>query len=150
MHRIACLALIVGLAACQSAEPAPPAATAASPSPAALPAFVIVPPGANVPSDMARFSGTWLGVWDGRFPAIVAVKRIAPDGAAEIEYRWVEREGQDYSVSPTRTAQIENGVLKFGGITLQIDPADPSRAYGELRGRNELGPVHRTSRFYRG
>ena len=112
-----------------------------------LPDITINVPGAEVPESLARFSGVWTGQWDNRFDAMIAVTSIHPNGIADIEYRWVNNIGQAYSVGSAKLAKIAGGVLSFGGIDLKLDNTDTMKAWGELNGRNELGPVHRLGQF---
>lgn len=63
-------------------------AEARSASDVPLPADLeIIRPYASVPSDMARFSGTWRGMWDGVLDHVLAVERDTPPSGV-IVYAW--------------------------------------------------------------
>jgi len=56
---------------------------------AALPDDVrIVPPAADVPADLRRFSGVWRGLWGGVMDHVLIVEQIAPSGEATLVYAW--------------------------------------------------------------
>ncbi|MFZ0692706.1 MAG: hypothetical protein WAN51_00895, partial [Alphaproteobacteria bacterium] len=83
-----------------------------------LPKIEIEQPDKSVPRSFAAFSGIWLGKWNEIYYAALAVIKIRPDGIAYIQYRWVAHVGEDYTLSKTDLAKIENNTLSFGTIKL--------------------------------
>jgi hypothetical protein len=70
---------------CQHVDPS---GAATPPSVAPLPSDVrIVPPEPTMPQQLAAFSGTWSGVWDGLLPHVLVVEEIVPPHAVVI-YAW--------------------------------------------------------------
>src|SRR5262245_50230117 len=96
-----------GVSDCSRATPLPPDTT-------------ITPPGADVPTDVARFSGAWGGVWTSRGGAggpctTLVVEEILGNGYARVVYSIgvfdpYVRQPQYFRAS----GRIANGVLSFG------------------------------------
>jgi len=112
-----------------------------------LPNIEIVQPDKSVPPSFAAFSGIWLGKWNEIIYTAVAVMKIRPDGIGYIKYRWVNKVGEDYTLSKTALAKIENNTLSFGTVKLTIEADNPDKAIGENYGHTQNGPNRLLSFF---
>lgn len=63
-----------------------PAWPAAIPRP---PDLTIIPPSANLPPEVAAFSGTWEGAWGGILPSRLIVERIDSE-SAQVVFAWAD------------------------------------------------------------
>lgn len=81
--------------------------------PAALPDDTqVVEPGSEVPREYAAFSGVWSGTWGAGLDGTIAVRRIEPDGTAEVVYAWGDDpQGRFTAGSTVVDARIRDGVL---------------------------------------
>mgnify|MGYP001322088555 FL=1 len=49
----------------------------------------VIQPSSNVPSDIAKFSGTWgNGMWAGKFCHTLIIENVIADGTADFVYSW--------------------------------------------------------------
>jgi dienelactone hydrolase len=82
------------------------------------PAFEITAAGADIPAELARFQGAWVGTWEDEFRNILVVERIAADGKANVVYAWADSSFYGVSRGWMRTeAKIDKEVLtvqRFG------------------------------------
>jgi dienelactone hydrolase len=107
--------MVLGLAgpAWGQAAPSDPESVVALP-----PSFEITSPGPDVPAELARFQGAWVGTWEDEFRNILVVERIAADGKANVVYAWADSTFYGVSRAWVRAeAKIEKEVLtvqRFG------------------------------------
>jgi hypothetical protein len=74
-------------------------------------------PAADVPAELARFSGVWTGKWGGLTDTNLIVERVTPTGDVTMVYMLVPAPGQP-ATAMRRTGKIANNTL-----TSPIDPS---------------------------
>ncbi len=89
----------------------------------------IVPPGPDVPPDLARFSGAWgNGAWGGIGPVALAVERVGPDGSAEVVYAFGACEQFGFEAHWSRArGRVADGRLRLdqgAGFLTEFAPGD--------------------------
>lgn len=101
--------LIVGLALSSALAPAHAQEKCDDP----LPAVNIISPTADVPAEIAQFSGLWKGKWGGSLCSSLAVEMVHKDGIAEVVYSWGK--GRNFKAGYyTPSGKISDGTLRFG------------------------------------
>ncbi len=79
----------VALSAGQVGGQSPPALPPGFETVALPPEVRVVPPGPDVPRELASFSGWWAGVWDGVLPHVLVVEELTHEPAgALVVYAW--------------------------------------------------------------
>ncbi|MCF8467794.1 MAG: hypothetical protein K9G33_10370 [Sneathiella sp.] len=104
---------VTALSACQTTESSPEKMASLDCTSAPLPEFEIMPPPANTPEDIARFSGEWKGKWGGSLCSRLAIVEVSPDGTATGYYAWGKTNNFDAGFSEIES-KIADGELKFG------------------------------------
>ncbi len=99
-----------------------------------LPNVIVIPPDANVPPHLARFSGIWRGRWNGIRCSRLAVDLVEATGDVRYVLSMAEtrnREG-DYRAG---YGKIEDGKLEFGDqVKFSFSFDDGGILRGELQG----------------
>jgi dienelactone hydrolase len=91
----------------------------------------VTAPAANVPAEVARFHGAWVGTWGDEVRHILIVERVQPDGRANIVFAV----GDSATYGITREwwrseAKIANGILTIMGFrTLRYAFDGPDRLF---------------------
>jgi tetratricopeptide (TPR) repeat protein len=99
------------------------------------PMLMITPPAADLPPEVAAFSGIWEGVWDGGLLSRFAVEELAWD-AAVVVYAWADQPGWfQGGWSRDRAKVLPGGTLEWsnpqGTVTFIFTLAEDQR---HLRG----------------
>lgn len=81
------LVMVLAGAGTALAQPARTDPESVVPLPAA---FETTPPGGDVPAELARFQGAWVGTWEDEFRNILVVEKIEKDGRAQVVYAWAD------------------------------------------------------------
>lgn len=119
------------------------AATASAPSIPNLelpPGTEVVKPGADVPADLAAWSGKWGGIWSGILPSDLVIERISAEGDVQGVYAYGY--ASQWNITPGSfrfRGKIKDGVLKFGrGRTFEFEMTKD----GKLSGQSWRGGVN--------
>jgi hypothetical protein len=112
------------------------AASLAVPGPTAV---NIVPPSPGLAPELAAFSGTWAGVWDGVLPSRLTVENIDAESATVV-YAWGDDPGGYFKAGWQRyMAQVlPGGKLKFGSADIKFTFALAADRMS-IRGERERG-----------
>jgi hypothetical protein len=87
-------------------------------------AYTIKPPAADVPADLAAFSGTWFGAWNYGMCAALVVESIRADGTATVIYVNGAHAADGFKAGSMRFAAIvRGGHLSDGGTTTSFEAA---------------------------
>ncbi len=109
MSRIAPLALLIVIVAGCAAG----AIGTALPTPTGV---NIAPPDPGLAPELAAFSGTWEGIWDGVLASRLIVEQIDAD-SARVVYIWGDDPGGYFKAgwSRSRATTFPGGKIKWGG-----------------------------------
>ena len=98
--------------------------------------FDIEVPAPDVPPEIARFHGTWIGTWGDDNRHVLAVERIRPDGHANVVFAHADSAYYNMYREWFRSeATIADGVLTFhatftvASVTLRFVFDGPDRLY---------------------
>lgn len=81
----------------------------------------MVAPATDVPPEIARFHGAWVGVWGEDIRHILVVERVRPDGRADVIFAHGDTAFYGMSREWWRSkAKIADGVLTIAGEALKI------------------------------
>jgi dienelactone hydrolase len=88
-------------------------------------------PAANVPAEIARFHGGWVGTWGDEIRHILIVERVQADGHANVVFAVGDSATYGFGREWWRTdATIENGTLTIAGFrTLRYAFDGPDRLF---------------------
>ncbi|MEM7222655.1 MAG: isoaspartyl peptidase/L-asparaginase [Pseudomonadota bacterium] len=111
------------------------------------------PPGPEVPSERAAYSGTWAGLWSGWMTTMLVVEEITPDGATVVFARGPQEDwGFEEGYWTRAPAVFVNGALRFdfqeieGAITYRLRPDGKLEAtYRDSRGTTDKAIMTRQS-----
>lgn len=156
-------ALVLALAACQSAPEAPQPALEPASNPAAIPpqpaavspgsaimdqSVTITPPAKNVPTRYAAFSGIWAGRLDGTYEAKLAVQSVSSNGAVAVTYAWGNL-GDNNPGEAAGSGKIAGTTLKLGRLPNGADITFKMAPDGTLAGTYALAGQTYTGTFIR-
>lgn len=75
----------------------------------------ITPPKADVPPDVAAFSGVWEGEWNSRVPALLIIEQVRPTWATVLHFSSSHPDGQVYDRRERVKARVlPGGKLQWG------------------------------------
>jgi hypothetical protein len=112
-------------------------------------AYTVKPPAADVPAEIATFSGTWVGSWDYGMCAALIVESVWPDGAATVIYvNGAHDQKQTFKAGSLRfAATIKSNWLSDGGTTTAFDAV--MKTPSELAAKRIGPPGAGTAQFTR-
>jgi hypothetical protein len=76
------------------------AAGCAATSVALPPDAKVEAPASSIPTEQARFSGKWQGVWDGKLPHVLVVERITAEG---VDVIYATGHSMEWRMNPSWT-----------------------------------------------
>jgi hypothetical protein len=83
--------------------------------------FDIEMPAPDVPPEIARFHGAWIGTWGDDIRTILVVERVKPDGRADVVFAHGDSAWHGTYREWWRTeAKIADGVLTIAGEAMKI------------------------------
>lgn len=83
--------------------------------------FDMAPPTPNVPPEIARFYGAWIGTWGDDIRTILVVERVRPDGRADVIFAHGDSAWYGTYREWWRTeAKIADGKLTIAGDAMKI------------------------------
>lgn len=126
------LVLLLGLTGCATTSGGP---WTPLPEQGTVSAINIIPPGPEVPPEIAAYSGTWEGTFDGSMAVTIVIEQITPPKVVAI-YSWGP--GSNYIGGWTRVigrVERDSVVLVWGQpervVTLKISPQKRNLATAE-------------------
>jgi hypothetical protein len=103
--------------------------------------YTVAAPAADVPANIAAFSGVWVGDWSKQLCGVLIVESIAKDGTVNAKYVWGSNPGWGIAKPGFSqwTGKITNGALKLppnrAGIYVDYTMKSPSDLAGVYNGR---------------
>lgn len=147
MRKLVALATIpLLLSACDAGQPGSigpttSASTSSIPNLELPPGTDVVKPGADVPADLAAWSGKWGGIWSGVLQSNLVIERVSADG--EVQGVYAYGYAPQWNISRPGSfrfrSKIKDGELKFGrGRSFEFEMTKD----GKLSGQSWSGGVN--------